>query len=228
MLTFLAGNPGFPGGSLKIQFWGIIMAVIVTIRVDPITGKSELVGSRLNQASEIWASKGAKTRVAFISMGLNAGQFLFATAFDDFSSTMTAMESVYMDPAMQELMQQREREPGGKMIGPNMFRTIYGELGTLQEKAHLIRYYQMPRHNIPAAIELMGEIDALSDDVNLTAVAPVAHEQMGMIAGVYRFNSMAHAGKAIDEVGMSEGFQNLVNKANTLGTLTSAQMNINM
>ena len=69
------------------------------------------------------------------------------------------------------------------MIGPNMFRTIYGELGTLQEKAHLIRYYQMPRHNIPAAIELMGEIDALSDDVNLTAVAPVAHEQMGMITG---------------------------------------------
>ena len=204
------------------------MAVIVTIRVDPITGKSELVGSRLNQASEIWASKGAKTRVAFISMGLNAGLFLFAAAFEDFSSTMTAMESVYMDPAMQELMQQREREPGGKMIGPNMFRTIYGELGTLQEKAHLIRYYQMPRHNIPAAIELMGEIDALSDDVNLTAVAPVAHEQMGMIAGVYRFNSMAHAGKAIDEVGMSEAFQNLVNKANTLGTLTSAQMNITL
>ena len=204
------------------------MSVIVTIRVDPIKGKSELVGSRLNQASEIWASKGAKTRVAFISMGLNAGQFLFAAAFEDFSSTMTAMESVYMDPAMQELMQQREREPGGKMIGPNMFRTIYGELGTLQEKAHLIRYYQMPRHNIPAAIELMGEIDALSDDVNLTAVAPVAHEQMGMIAGVYRFNSMAHAGKAIDEVGMSEAFQNLVNKANTLGTLTSAQMNITL
>ena len=204
------------------------MSVIVTIRVDPITGKSELVGSRLNQASEIWTSKGATTRVAFISMGLNAGQFLFVAAFEDFSSTMTAMESVYMDPAMQELMQQREREPGGKMIGPNMFRTIYGELGTLQEKAHLIRYYQMPRHNIPAAIELMGEIDALSDDVNLTAVAPVAHEQMGMIAGVYRFNSMAHAGKAIDEVGMSEAFQNLVNKANTLGTLTSAQMNITL
>jgi len=39
---------------------------------------------------------------------------------------------------------------------------------------------------------------------------------------------MAHAGKAIDEVGMSEAFQNLVNKANTLGTLTSAQMNITM
>ena len=141
---------------------------------------------------------------------------------------MTAMESVYMDPAMQDLMQQREPDPGGKMIGPNMFRTIYGELGTLQEKAHLIRYYQMPRHKIPAAIELMGEIDALSDDVNLTAVAPVAHEQMGMIAGVYRFNSMAHVGKAIDEVGMSEAFQNLVNKANTLGTLTSAQMNITL
>ena len=60
------------------------MAVIVTIRVDPITGKSELIVSRLNQASEIWASKGATTRVAFISMGLNAGQFLFAAAFEDF------------------------------------------------------------------------------------------------------------------------------------------------
>ena len=42
-------------------------------------------------------------------MGLNTGQFLFAAAFEDFSSKMTAMESVYMDPAMQELMQQRER-----------------------------------------------------------------------------------------------------------------------
>ena len=72
------------------------MAVIVTIRVDPITGKSELVGSRLNQASEIWTSQGATTRVAFISMGLNAGQFLFAATFEDFSSTMTAMESVYI------------------------------------------------------------------------------------------------------------------------------------
>ena len=61
------------------------MAVIVTIRVDPITGKSELVGSRLNKASEIWASKGATTRVAFISMGLNAGQFIFVAAFEDFS-----------------------------------------------------------------------------------------------------------------------------------------------
>ncbi len=93
------------------------------------------MGSRLNQASEIWTSKGAKTRVAFISMGLNAGQFLFAAAFDDFSSTMTAMESVYMDPTMQELMQRRERDPGGKMIGPNMFRTIYGELDPLGKSA---------------------------------------------------------------------------------------------
>ena len=115
------------------------MAFIVTIRVDPIKGKSELVGRRLNQASEIWTSKGATARVAFISLGLNAGQFLFAAAFEDFSSTMTVMESVYMEPAMQELMQLREREPGSKMIGPNMFRIIYGELGTLQEKAHLIR-----------------------------------------------------------------------------------------
>ena len=87
-----ARNHGFPWRSLKTQFWRIIIAVVVTIRVDPITGKSELVGSRLNQASEIWASKGAKTRVAFISMGLNAGQFLLAAAFEDFSSTMTAKE----------------------------------------------------------------------------------------------------------------------------------------
>ena len=49
-----------------------------------------------------------------------------------------------------------------------------------------------------------------------------------MIAGVYGFNSMAHAGKAIDEVGMSEAFQNLVNKANTLRTLTSVKMNITL
>ena len=49
---------------------------------------------------------------------------------------------------------------------------------------------------------------------------------MGIIAGIYRFSSMADAGLSIDEIGMSEAFQKLVDKANTLGALTSAHMNI--
>ena len=49
---------------------------------------------------------------------------------------------------------------------------------------------------------------------------------MGIITGIYRFSSMADAGLSIDEIGMSEAFQKLVDKANTLGSLTSAHMNI--
>ena len=112
------------------------------------------------------------------------------------------------------------------MIGPNMFRTVYGDIGSFQEKCHLIRYYQIPRKNLAAAIDLMGEIDALSDKISLAGVVPVAHQEMGIIMGIYRFSSMADVGMSIDEIGLSEAFQKLVDKANTLGSLTSAHMNI--
>ena len=72
----------------------------------------------------------------------------------------------------------------------------------------------------------MGEIDALSDKISLTDVVPVAHQEMGIIAAIYRFSSMEDAVLSIDEIGMSEAFQKLVDKANTLGALTSAHMNI--
>lgn len=80
------------------------MSVIVTIRVEPIIGKFQLVESRIKKAAGICARKGAKTRFARIAMGLNAGQYLFAAAFDNFSSTMTSMEQVMGDPKYIELM----------------------------------------------------------------------------------------------------------------------------
>jgi hypothetical protein len=43
---------------------------------------------------------------------------------------------------------------------------------------------------------------------------------------MYHFESLSSAGKYIDEVGMSARFQELVIKANELGTLVRSSMNI--
>ena len=70
-------------------------------------------------------------------------------------------------------------------------------------------------------------IDSLSEQ-KVTAVVPVQHSQMDTIHGVYPFDSLADAGKYIDDVGLGPRFQELVDKANELGTLVLSGMNINV
>ena len=204
------------------------MGVIIYSRVIPIAGKNELAASRMKTVQGIFDRLGAKTRLASIKMGAFAGQYALQAAYDDCTTAMAAFEGLQADSEFLELMKQRESNPGAEVVGPSMFRTIYNDVDALQEKVQLVRIYNVPRKNIPAVIELMGEVDALSEDVSLLGVLPVINHDMGLCAAVYRLDSLSHFGRAFDGVGTSEEFQKLVERANTLGTLSAASMNISL
>ena len=89
----------------------------------------------------------------------------------------------------------------------------------------VVRTYQMSRKHLPQMIDIVEEIDSLSDN-KVTVMVPVQNSQMDRIHGIYHFDSLADAGKYIDEVGLSPRFQQLVNKANESGALVRSGMNI--
>ncbi len=87
------------------------------------------------------------------------------------------------------------------------------------------RTYRMSRKNLPEAIDIIKEIDEMSDH-KVSGLVPVMHSEMDTIYAMYHFESLSNAGKYIDEVGMSARFQELVIKANELGTLVRSSMHI--
>ena len=108
------------------------------------------------------------------------------------------------------------------MMGPMMFRTIYGDIGWDTHPVSQMRVYQMPRKNVPQAVSILGEVDAMTDDVKVTGVAPVVTEDMTLIHATYQFKSITDWGEQVDKIGMSEEFQKIVDRANELGTLVSS------
>ena len=63
-------------------------------------------------------------------------------------------------------------------------------------------------------------------DINPVLLAPVTGEPMSYMVIGYGTESMNHAGKAIDEMGMSEEYQAMVRKGAELGDLHRAWMSI--
>ena len=65
------------------------------------------------------------------------------------------------------------------------------------------------------------ELDALMKtvDVSIGVVVPVISSDHEMMAVTYRFSSIDHWGSALDKMVENKDFQNLVTKANEIGTL---------
>ena len=77
---------------------------------------------------------------------------------------------------------------------------------------------------MPAAVEILGEVDELTDEVKVAGVAPVVSEDMTLILATYQFKSLTEYGVQVDKVGMSDAFQQIVNRAGELGTLVSSSV----
>ncbi len=58
----------------------------------------------------------------------------------------------------------------------------------------------------------------------MAAVIPVIADDLGRMAVLYYYKTLEELGAAIDQIGMSEEFQKIVAKANTLGTLTKSRV----
>ena len=78
------------------------------------------------------------------------------------------------------------------------------------------------------ALELFPAVEEMCNKVDIKPVliAPVTGEPMSSMVIGYGAESMNHAGKGMDEMGMSEEYQAIVRKGAALGELYRAWMSI--
>jgi hypothetical protein len=171
------------------------------------------------------ARHGAKVRVNNIAAGDGAGSIVVLSAYPDFATTARVFESYQKDPDFQKLLQERELDPAGTMVGPLVARTVYGDISWDDHPVTMHRIYKVEKAKLQDAISILPDIEKLSDDTSgVMAIVPTFGPDMDRLTVVYQFTSITAAGEQIDRIGMSEEFQKLVIKAHGSGTLVSARM----
>ena len=201
------------------------MTVISMRKMTPTVGKTELATSRVRAMAGIVARAGARVRIGQVVAGEGAGSMHLYAAFEDFSSISRATLTIASDPARATLLHERELNPAGEVVGPEVYRTIYGDVAP-NYPIVMQREYRLPRENLQDALSLLPEIEKLgkSHDFKMMAVVPVIADDLGRMVVAYYSKTMEDLGRTIDEVGMSEEFQKIVTKANTFGTLEKSRV----
>ena len=201
------------------------MTVISVRKMTPTVGKTELATSRVRAMAGIVARAGARVRIGQVVAGEGAGSMHLYAAFEDFSSISRATLTIASDPARATLLHDRELNPAGEVVGPEVYRTIYGDVAP-NYPIVMQREYRLPRENLQDALSLLPEIEKLgkSHDFKMMAIVPVIADDLGRMVVAYYNKTMEDLGKTIDEVGMSEKFQKIVTKANTFGTLEKSRV----
>ena len=202
------------------------MSAYIYLSATPLPRKSNLLETRMRTALGVMAQKGATaTRCWRVVMGDNAGNFGMGAKIVDFESALCSYEAAMHDPLFKEITKQRWDDPAGKGVGPFMMRDLY-ETIDLSAPVHIVRTYQMSRSKLTQAIEIMKEIKKISSPHTLSAAVPVIASRMDRVGAIYHFDSMASAGKYMDEMSMKPEFQELLKQASNLGTLVRAGFNI--
>jgi|SaaInl4_100m_RNA_FD_contig_81_705576_length_1211_multi_11_in_0_out_0_2 hypothetical protein len=201
------------------------MTVISARIIQPTIGKTAVALQRARDAADIMARHGAKVRVNNIAAGDGAGSIVVLSAYPDFATTARVFESYQKDPDFQKLLQERELDPAGTMVGPLVARTVYGDISWDDHPVTMHRIYKVEKAKLQDAISILPDIEKLSDDTSgVMAIVPTFGPDMDRLTVVYQFTSITAAGEQIDRIGMSEEFQKLVIKAHGSGTLVSARM----
>jgi hypothetical protein len=201
------------------------MTVISVRRMTPTVGKTELATSRVRTMAGIVATTGARVRIGQVVAGEGAGCIQLYAAFPDFVSIHKATITIAADPARVKLLHERETNPAGEVVGPDVYRTVFGDVAP-DYSVIMQREYRVPRENLQNALSLLPEIEELgkSHDYKMMAVVPVIADDLGRLIVAYYSRTMEDLGRTIDEVGMSEQFQKIVTKANTFGTLEKSRV----
>ena len=201
------------------------MTVISVRRMTPQIGKTELATSRVRAMAGIVATAGGRTRIGQVVAGEGAGSMQLYAAFTDFKSISKATLAIAADPARVKLLHERELNPAGEVVGPEVYRTVFGDVAP-DYPVIMQREYRLPRENLQNALSLLPEIEKLgkSHDFKMMAVVPVIADDLGRMVVAYYSKTMEDLGRTIDEVGMSEEFQKIVTKANTFGVLEKSRV----
>lgn len=203
------------------------MSIIYHIVGKPLPGKQKSMLSQFRTGAGIMSRLGSlETRVHTIVMGNAAGNIGLACKFNNFSNAMKALADRESDPHWQELMETMGSNISMELQSRGLLRLASGELD-LSAKVHHIRTYSMKRDHLPQALDMFKELEEIKDaNTKVAAIVPSVSADMSLLHALYQNNSLEEAGNAMDEVGMSEAFQNLVIRASQLGTLEKSTINV--
>ena len=201
------------------------MAIISRRILKPILGKSKAALERSLKYKDIMVSNGVKARLGMFVGGELNGAIQLTAAYSDMTSATKSFASLSKNKEIMELMSKRDDDPSGHLIGPEVYRSVYGQPSP-EHNILLIREYEVDRKFLPQSIEILAEADALAkdEDTNMLALYPVIADKMDTLYVVYYYSSFESMGDIIDRIGMSKEFQNLVNKANESGKLKASNV----
>ena len=202
------------------------MKIISVREMSPSAGKETLMEERLRRASGVMARHGAVSRIFKIGAGAGAGNYLLMNLFNSFSEGMTSFQKYSADPELEKLFMERAANPAGDIMGPDLYRSVYGDPPAKPAPILINRAYHVPRGKVQDMLAMAPELESLFKkvDVSIGVVMPVIAANNEMMGITYRFTSMDHMGTALDTMVENQDFQNLITKANEVGTLKMSRV----
>ena len=202
------------------------MKIISVREMSPSAGKETLMEERLRRASGVMARHGAVSRIFKIGAGAGAGNYLLMNLFNSFSEGMTSFQRYSADPELEKLFMERAANPAGDIMGPDLYRSVYGDPPAKPATILINRAYHVPRGKVQDMLAMAPELESLFKkvDVSIGVVMPVIAANNEMMGITYRFTSMDHMGTALDTMVENQDFQSLITKANEVGTLKMSRV----
>ena len=159
--------------------------------------------------------------------GPSAGLLAVQGTTENWTQMGEALTKLSSDPDFIEWQKNRRKNPVGHMVRRAGMRTVFGEPKWSEFPVSYCRRYTMPRSNMKKALDIIGEIDAMTtDEWAISAAVPNTGADMNSFLAAYRFKSFVIVGKCLDEIGMSEKMQDILARASELGTLQAADVMI--
>lgn len=203
------------------------MVAISVIIGKPDAGKEDEAKARMKQRASIMNNNGFTTRVAEGFSGPSAGLIAVQAATDNWTEMGEALTKLSSDPEFIEWQTNRRKNPIGHMVRRSGLRTVFGVPKWSDFPVSYYRRYTLPRSNLKKALDIIGEIDAMTtDEWAISAAVPITGADMNSFLAAYQFKSFVVMGKCLDEIGMSEKMQDIVARASELGTLQTADVMI--
>ena len=201
------------------------MAIISRRILKPILGKSKTALERSVKDKDIMVSNGVKARLGMFVGGELNGAIQLTAAYTDMTSATKSFASLSKNKEIMELMSKRDDDPSGHLIGPEVYRSVYGQPSP-EHNILLIREYEVDRKFIPQSVELLAEVEDIGkdEDTKILGLYPIIADKMDTLFVIYYYSSFESMGDIIDRVGMSEAFQNVVSKANEIGKLKASNV----
>ena len=201
------------------------MAIISRRILKPILGKSKTALERSTKYKDIMVSNGVKARLGMFVGGELNGAIQLTAAYTDMTSATKSFASLSKNKEIMELMSKRDDDPSGHLIGPEVYRSVYGQPSP-EHNILLIREYEVDRKYVPQSVELLSEVEAIGkdEDTKILGLYPIIVDKMDTLFVIYYYSSFESMGDIIDRIGMSEAFQNVVSKANEIGKLKASNV----